>query len=232
MLYLIIYFINTLLANDLQTHLLDHKNPGCPTNSECSKEMGVFYKQWIKVLSSKNIKKIQSFYNKNGLPLELWVLKKHDSKKRILWDSRCKNHNKNETYIKSALVQGSSFKDYKNDPRYIARTALVLSQNNITTYTISNTDLPLYNSKKGLVFLKSVNGKYFSHSLSSHGKYLFLKAKNPPIYPQTVSCPNKLKKEYKKLKHPKNLYSGHFCQKIWNEDSDITDVIMTGWDCN
>jgi hypothetical protein len=212
--------------------MIDHKYEGCPTNSECSKEMGTFYKSWIKVLKSKNIVKMQSFYNKNGLPLEVWVKKKHTNKNIILWDSRCKNHNSGASYIKPALVRGKSFHEIKSSDNFDVRRALILSNKLMTPYIISNTDLPLYSSSHGLTFLKSVNGNYFGQLVSPQGLTTFIKTKKPKNYPRTVTCPTLLKKEYAKLKHTSGLYSGHFCQKLWNVTRKDFDILMTGWDCN
>ena len=231
---IIITLSTALMLNThaFKKHMIDHQNVGCPTNSECSKEMGLFYKNWIKILKTKNVKKMQSFYQKNGYPLEVWVKKEHKNKEMILWDSRCRNHNENSVYIKSALIRGKDVTKLSKSKLYDVRHALVLSDKKVSPYIISNTDLPLYSSNKGLVFLKSIEGNYYGHSVSSQGEYTFLKTTEPKEYPRTVSCPKKLKNEYKKIKHTNGLYSGHFCQKLWNKSRKNFDYIMTGWDCN
>ena len=234
----------------IERYLNDHPNQGCPVNSSCSEKMGKAYQAW-----EKSLEKGQYLFSKTGPPVWSWIIpKSHDALEHeasnnpdtILWDSSCRNHRRTdpnlidlEQEVRPLIVQGLNFvsdlnqlkKETDSFHRVFARALKIGTDQDIITYLLPSFDVPLKFDGKNLIYLQEHNGRYYSISVSNEGKVTGLAPQKVENYARQVDCPENLKDEFLKHRHPENLYLNHICRNIWNSKKQQFETFIFGWSC-
>jgi hypothetical protein len=223
----------------------NHQNVGCPMNSNCSKKVGNTYKEWKAALSKSRKKKNQvSILNqlaqKNGLPFTQWVTNRGSfSEELIVWDSHCRNHNKEgrpKIHIGLQFINNlSQTTQLEKDGMTHNRFMLVLDQmGRITERIVPRSDTPLYFDGDNLIYQIEFEGNYFSQSLTKKGEMRVVESITPKEFPKTIDCPKNLLNVASKKKEKLNqdLYLGFFCQRTWDKQTGSSNIILLPWSCN
>lgn len=229
--------------NKFKAHMLFHFNEGCPTNSECSPEMGRIYGRWSKAVAAvrkakKQRPELEPLRSEYGAPVDLWLTPKAQAKEGfIYWDSPCKNHNKEgQEKIGIGVVLAKNMNEvlkYENEGKaFIRRLYRLEDSGELKTYLSLRGENPLYFDGEKMVFKRMIEGNYYGLSIGPQGRMSIVDTITPPEFPQTIECPQKAYQKVKALKHPDNLYSGHYCQRAWNIRNHRFETILIGWSCN
>lgn len=230
--------------SEFKPHMIDHFNEGCPTNSECSPELGLLFKSWselAKSFSGKNYSpdRLENFRKRNGVPIPIWITEKGTVKdKLIIWDSPCRDHNlEKEEKIKIGMIFVDHLKKMEslvNDKKILMRFLRIYQGEDKPPKEIQSLrgETPLYFDGDKLIYQLSVEGAYYSLSLSQTGELKIVDTKTPEEYTQSMECPKVMEDDLKKREITKNLYSGFYCKRVWNIKSKKFEIIQVGWSCN
>lgn len=225
-------------------HMIDHFNEGCPTNSECSPELGILYKRWselAKNFTGKNYapERLENFRTQNGIPIPLWITEKGTPKDNLItWDSPCRDHNKEkEEKIRIGLIFVDHLKKTQSlvkDKKVILRFLQIYQGEKTPPKEILSLrgETPLYFDGDQLVYQLSIEGSYYGMSLSQDGALKIVDTVKPAEFSESMECPKIMTESLKKKEITKNLYSGFYCKRIWNVRSNKYEIIQVGWSCN
>jgi hypothetical protein len=222
---------NTVYA--ISASILDHKNPGCPTNSLCHREFGIKRMAWKNVLKSPN-KSLDQFKSKNGLPITFWSqAEKEENKSTSYWHSHCFNHQSKNVSLMLAQRFAKSYSLLKlKDTEYVPKV-LVQDGKKTQVYTSIPFDSPVAIKNNSLIYNREDDGTYYSISIYKDGRmdasHKIVKPKN---LPQSIDCSKELQESFSKLKFPKGLYQASFCKAVWNIDKKRFQTMILGWSCN
>ncbi len=231
---------------DFKPYMLDHYNEGCPTNSTCTKNMGMLYKKWSQALSNASLQKnntkiLEDFRKSAGIPFEVWVTQtqKHQSN-LITWEGNCNYHNREgEKKIKIGVALIKNIDDLleMEKSKSIATRKLYRlnpNGNKITRYRIPQADTPLYIDGDELIYQRSENGIYYGISINPEGHLGIVDTETPREFPQSMPCPKVLKEAQSSHSEDfeKEIYAGVYCQRTWNSQSKIFETILLGWSCD
>jgi hypothetical protein len=213
---------------------MKHENPGCPLNSECSKESGKLISTWEKLLKSTNeknqYKKISTFHKEHGLPIEFLTTQKSKiALDPVLWDSRCRLHNpKNPN---NNILKGVKF--LKNSPKseHVIFTPITLySGTEKVLYEVPYQDQPILIKNNKIIVLKDYDDYYYQLAIGPNGKFevanlphtLISKALSQKI--KETKCPEE-------MKFNDNYFKKTYCQKILDLDTNSLKTIQYAWSC-
>lgn len=230
--------------SQFKSHMINHFNDGCPTNSECSAQMGKAYKRWSETLSNFASEKegwrlLDKFRKENGVPFEVWATSKASAQEGVIfWDSPCESHNKaNEENYHLGIVMAKNLKDLapleKQGKIHFRFLKLYRGENKpILSFKALRGETPLYIDGNNLIYQKLEEGHSYGLSVTDSGNLGVVKIKKPNEFPRSLDCPEKLVKDLDKSTMPENLYAGVYCQQTWNMASNQYDIILVGWSCN
>ncbi len=239
-LYLVNLFLEisyaTMSSNDEVTtfrpFMLGHKIEGCPENSLCSKETGALKLQWFHLLKEGKISLLKAFKKNHGIPISLWTTRKQQKGKHIvIWDSPCLNHRKDNEEIYESEIFLKNFQELSIGPILIGKKIFVLLDNKKVSYIAPMKELPLFIKNRKLYFHKEENGRYYSFSVSPRGNIGIEHYTSPDHFPQTIECPEILKKGFLTSFSPKHLYVGERCKNLWDMKRKSFVPIIYGWSC-
>ncbi len=215
----------------------------CPDNSTCHKRIIKKNNKWQKLLGTikkypikKQIRAIENFRRKDGLPIGFWGTEKSkDIFPSAVWDSHCSKHqnkdpNKSiligETYIKN-LKRYKNNKHFFLDPIYIARGK------KITFYQIPRSELPTHLVNGKLFVTTGHDSIYYQLQISSNGR-IKVKAplKHPPAEGDEVECPKLIRDKIKKKKEYLKFYDGYFCREILDISTKKKSIYIAFWPCH
>jgi hypothetical protein len=212
----------------------EHKNYGCPINSDCSKENGELIQAWEKMLSmadSKSVgRMIRKFKKIHGIPLEF--LTNIESKKTIdpiLYKSRCAQHNPKNPNNK--IFKGTKFlTKTKKSELMIFDKVLLYSKDKAVEFSIPYQDIPIMIKDNKLIITKDYDDDFYQLAVSSNGDLEVLdfkiktlkRAMNKRI--KEVKCPSKMTVD-------KRYHQNTYCQKIWDADTKSLKTIQLSWSC-
>lgn len=238
-LVLIVLFIQNTLAVDVVDKYMalkdmEHKNKGCPINSDCSKQMGKRIQKWEKLLAKsdrKNFNKLLKDYLKtDGLPILFLTTKESKiALDPVLHSSRCKQHNpKNPN---NNIMKGMAF--FKSAPKskHVTFTSVrVYDEDQKRDYYIPYQDQVILMKNNELIVLKDYDDTYFQMGVSPTGAYaihnlsynVIQKALEKKI--KETKCPEKMK-----VNTP--YFSKNYCQKIYDLDTNTLKTIQYSWSC-
>ena len=233
-----------LKIEQFKPHMLDHPFEGCPANSGCTEKLGLLNKKWSELLKKsikgKNLsKKLISFTKTNGVPIPLWLTEDASTKDNlIIWDSPCKNHNlENQKSIKMGMIFTKSLNDLSSlikEKKVLPRFLNVYQGENkkpIELQTIRG-ETPLYFNGSKIIYQLGSEGLYYGLGLNPKGKLKIVTPVTPQEFPSSTPCPKSMEDSLKKKTIATNLYSGFYCQKIWNIKTKKFEIIQIGWSCN
>ncbi len=231
----------------------DHPNPGCPTNSGCSPEMGQKRQKWLNDLSNTSSTK------KIAVPASVWIIPKKqltpdtEYSNFITWISSCQHHrnleddkSENSAYI----LQGETFiknlsdliKDYSKEELNVILNRGYLYQKNdsntdeveyiITRYNLPGHEFPLMIKDNQIIYLLEEEGRYYSIGVEQSGKLHLLQPQTPKHFPQAVDCPKEIIKHFVSDLEVNNLYSGVLCRKLWDKSLQGFQKFAFGWTCD
>lgn len=210
---------------------LQHENPHCPENSLCSKESGKKVKYWNDNIGNSDIKtstlNAEKIRKKLGLPVQFLTFKNSQkSLDPILWNSRCKFHNpkdKDQTVYKAT-------KFFRNDPKskLVNFVPLTLKgkENKFFNIPYGAQPLLLWNNK--IFFIHEYQDALFHMSVSDKGKW---KAEYIPKKLVVKAREAKENVQCQKTHTPNAYFSGSYCTKILNIDTNTMVEIEQSWSC-
>jgi len=212
--------------------ILDHKNPGCPENTLCSKSFGEKRTKWKRALKSKI--GLKAFTAKYGSPLQYWSIKTTQAKRNSAhWDSQCfRHHGKNISLMLSeTFAKKYSELNLKQDD-FVGKTIVKIG-NKFVKFPRIPFDSPVAIKNKALVFNKEEDGIYYSLSLFRNGVVKAHKRTlDPKLLPKNIKCSEEMTREFAKLKAPNGLYESSYCRAVWDEDKKVFRPLILGWSCN
>lgn len=230
--------------SQFKSHMVNHYNEGCPSNSECSATMGKLYKRWVDSLDNFSTEKeghrlLEKFRKNNGVPFQLWTTSKAKAQEGIIfWDSPCEEHNKeNQEHYGIGFVMVKHLKDLndlkKKNLVHLRFLKLLQEENSpILEYEALRGETPVYIDGEKLVYQKLEEGNSYGLSVQTSGELHVVPTKVPPEYPRSIDCPKALVDSLDKKKMPQHLYSGVYCQRTWNMSRKKFDILMVPWSCN
>lgn len=218
---------------DPKVQEFEHENPGCPINSNCSKDMGILLNQWLKVLEtgkSDKVKKLNLFRKKYGSPIQLMGRKEiYENADPVMWNSRCKFHNpKNPN---NTVYRGFAFlKEKINLENAVFTPVFVYEGTEKKEYRIPYGDSVALIQNDELIVLKDYEDHFYKIAIKPDGNYRFLEIPNP-------TTRRALAKKIKDYKCPeeksadKVYFDKYFCQRVLDIDSNQLKTIQVGWSC-
>lgn len=209
--------------------MLDHINKGCPTNSQCSKELGMIRLQWENLFKEKKSpKEFNRFIKKNGFPLKAWV-KTIDSKDSdvISWHSQCETHRKEEINIRTAELFHK--KSFKNNILY--HKIFIEKEGGIQKYIVPRNESPLFLDGNDLYFTIEEAGSYYGLKVDKNNTFNIVQTKKTDHFVEATNCSEALKKKFISEINDKNLYMFMNCRLIWNKKKKSYSKYITGKAC-
>jgi hypothetical protein len=238
--FLIIFIIFKTQANEVNKIEFD----GCPENSFCSKEAGLYRLYWINLLKSFESNKInESTLNnlvksKVGIPLTTWskmdktsLDKKNDL---ISWDSPCKQHSSATAkyFISEFYTKNINPKNIINNPEIIFSNTVIKNKDNIMTRYLPRGDAPIAIINEELYYPKEEEGHFYGLFISKEGSLRIGKTQKIKLFPKEVDCPKEMIEEFYRHTPNLNFFKGHFCKEIWNQKTSESIILLSGWSCN
>lgn len=214
---------------------IEHKNKGCPINSDCSLNNGKLFREWTSIFihesSQKRMDLLKQFEKKNGLPFEFLTTKEVKEKyDPILFNSRCKQHNPKNPH--NNIYQATMFfKKLPLDNKLLAFDKIILfEKDKKITYQVSYQDRPHFIKDDRLFFLKDVDDYFYQISMGKDGDYkledmnisVFTRADGKKI--KEVPCPENKEDN-------NDRYTSTYCQQIWDMDTNEMKTIQVFWSC-
>lgn len=218
---------------DPKYQVMEHPNPGCPINSECSKTSGKLMQAWTTLTEKTNAKNttkaLKNFKQKNGLPIQILARKDiYQKADPILWNSRCEIHNPknpNKTIYRGYLF----LKKLKHDQAVFTTVDLYEGKKK-TRYNIPYGDQISVIKNNQLIVLKDYEDFYYKLAISPNGDF------------QPVSLPNSLvqkalNRKIKEIECPdeqeidEDFFKKSYCQKVLDLDTNRLRLIQFSWSC-
>lgn len=222
-------------SKKLRPHIIDHPNPGCPTNAECSPASGIALTKFKKLLARSDFRAIKKMQMNEGIPIDIWsqvdLSKVGSNYPLITWDSPCQNHQLSKPlpiHISLAFVR--NINDIKKDRTLLLRKIYIDRKENQYVDGLREGS-PLYFSKEGIHYIRDFDGLYYDLIIKNNGDIKISKSYSPKHYPQTIECTKELLDNSKEILNVKDLYNGLYCQKIWNIDMKKYTIIVQGNAC-
>ena len=208
-------------ASNLGSHIIDHKYPGCPTNSACTIENGVLFSKWNSLFKKKG--SVTNFKNGHGIPLSSWGVQEN-APEYVHWDSACEMVRKNKIYPAQIFLK--SIKNGKN--YYFPKVHL----SNNRSYLIPRGETPIAIDGKKLHFNLESDGNYFSMQVFPDGVLDFKQVTAPENFPKRIECPKNLIQKALSDSMFQKTYEDYFCKAIWDMQSKRYISAIFGKTCN
>jgi hypothetical protein len=214
--------------------LFDHENPGCPENSTCSKEMGLFYERWTKTITKKE-KALNNFLRAEGMPFSVWTRPTTNKAKKWLieWDSPCSNHRDadNKRLFNTSYIKVKNLKNFKDQKEYVIREIIRQNASKVVIYKAPRHDLPSYTDGENLIYDQFHEGHYYTLKINDQGK-LSIVGKRTYKSSRHKDCTPELIKAFRSRNYPKGLYQYHSCRKLWDVKTKTWQNIIYGKACS
>lgn len=221
---------------------LKHENDGCPDNSLCSKETGLYRTKWLETIKLLRENKIsESFANNeikksNGIPINIWTNDSElaKSEKIILWDSPCKQHKApNQKYFIGEFFTHKITNNLKEKmPKIIMANIIIKEKNELKVLSVPRGDAPIMIDQNSFYYTKDDDGIFYGLNLDMSGNLSISKTKKVTNFPKEIECTKEMSDLFIRNSPSLNFYSGHFCKDIWNNDTKSYSTILVGWSCN
>lgn len=221
-------------------HIVDHLYKGCPTNALCSKETGETLDQLKNLLSKKyTLNELNQFKQKWGMPFEVWGLTselKIQKTDAYHWQSQCQGHNLEgmKIYQSGLLIKNiNDLTKLESSNQIQVRKGLLFNNpKSIVPIVIQRADAPLYFENQRPVFVQEFEGLFYGMRIEKNGDITLIDQSRPDKMPEVVSCPKELVQEYRNQKYPGNLYSGFYCQNIYDISTKKSMTLLIPRGCN
>lgn len=219
------------LDENFQAFMIDHAYEGCPTNSECTKELGIKRKSWSDLLQKhSSLSDLKALTQKYGHPFKVWFEpKKVDNSKLISWNSPCDIHNKEEQIIRTGEYFLKSH--LKTSEAILFHKVYFEKGNEVIEYIIPRDESPLYKDGNDLIFLLEEKGRFYGLKVTAQNDFSLIKSPATKVFSETVSCPKKLS-DYFKKNASKELYSFFNCKALWNVKTKKLETFIVGKACS
>ena len=194
-----------------------HESPGCPTNSNCSGQIGKIRTKWLNLFKSKtSYRVLEKFRQKNGILVDMWMNKKFDSSQNLIWwDSPCSNHKienaprylQAKGFVSGTKTSKISLRTNKVTTTHSRESGLFLdpiilldSKSNTSIFWVPSGDVPYAYGKNKIYILREEQGSYYTLSISTKGHWKIEKTIQIAMVPSyKVNCPEKLISKEKAL---------------------------------
>lgn len=218
-------------------YMAEHENLGCPSNSQCSKKIGLIRHQWVGIAKSNDrnkLKKMKSFTSSFGALLPVWG--REDAQKNkdlILWDSACKTHNKEKLEsMKLVEVFTKSLSTLEKEKDLFVPNAIRVNKKSGRVRKVIRGDAPILVDGDDFIYIRELEGFYYAMRLKKNGSIHLEEVPKVSNYPREVACQDDTQKEILSLSPVKNLYQGGYCKVIWNKKTRSYETIAFGWSCD
>lgn len=226
--------------NSITPEVLDHDYQGCPANSHCGQEQGAKRFKWTNLLQSLEkespqyaLKEIESFRQKEGLPINVWAFPKSLSLKNLIsWNSSCPNHNKEVNQVFQGEMMVSNLSDIPEDEMtYPHRLWLETTEKKIQKYLIAQGSSPTMIVDNQLYFTRAELGIYYGLLISATGSLKVSPIEKLDFPPREVACPKNFQELRKSLEKEKMIFQDFYCRALWNKTLKSYQIMMLGWSC-
>lgn len=218
-------------------YMAEHENLGCPSNSKCSKKIGIIRHQLLGIAKSGDkdkIKKMRSFISSYGILLPVWGREKaQKNNDLILWDSSCKAHNKEKLEsMKLVEVFSKNLNSLDKEKDLFIPRAIMADRKSKRVRSVIRGDAPILIDGDDLIYIQEIEGFYFGLRLDIKGNIRIEDAPKVSNYPSEVRCSDEVTKELLSLSPVKHLYQGAYCKIVWNKKSKKYETLALGWSCD
>ncbi len=218
-------------------YMAEHENLGCPSNSQCSKKIGIIRHQLVgiaKSAGSNKISKMRSFTASYGALLPVWgrqIAEKNQD--LILWDSSCKGHNKEKMEsMKLIEVFSKNLNTLRKEKDLFIPNALMTDRKSKRVRSVIRGDAPILIDGDDLIYIRENEGFYYGLRILPNGEIRIEDTPKVQNYPSEVGCAEEVTKELLSLAPVKHLYQGSYCKIIWNKKSKKYETLAFGWSCD
>ena len=215
---------------------MEHKNPGCPINSVCSKKAGETRLKFLKLASGLTkatklkVKKLNQFLKTDGLPIQ-FLAEKDISEKidPIMWTSSCKFHNpKNPN---NAIMKAEKFlKEIKQvDDLSFTPLRVYLEKSELDFLMPYQSSIIMLDGDR-IITLNDYEDLFYQLSISSKGSIKVVNYSSQIVNEalakkiSEVKCP-------KEMEFDDDFYRKTFCAKLWDHKSKKLKTIQFAWAC-
>ncbi len=248
--------VKKLLGQDI----FDHKIPGCPENSICSKQMGDHRLAWLKVVKRtkklKDLGILRKYYQRSGLPVSYWMDGGPAVKdfSPISWESSCTYHKKKgqNIYEGMAFIKGSRGVHLAYQGKKITKLALGakffltphllynFERKKVTLYWLPKGDAPSYIDGDSLFIVRDADELFYGLRIHGDGRWQIVDSSSKETLhferiKEDIKCPDALS-DYKFSKKNSaliaKLFRGYYCQTIWDKKAKKNRIVRKFWGCN
>lgn len=215
---------------NFKPHMVDHLNEGCPSNSECTAELGKKRKAWEDLFKTRPTAMAMNALAKTiGFPLKIWNDKNSSKEDYISWNSPCEVHNIEGQEIRTAEIFIKS--PLKNKDHALFHKIYMENGDKVREYIIPRDETPLYKDGNDLVFLLEEKGHYFGMRINEKNEYSLIKNPSTQHFSELISCPKILQDYFDKNVH-KDLYRFSNCKALWNDKTKKYETFIVGKACS
>lgn len=219
--------------------MLDHDFPGCPANSICAREQGQKRLTWVQLLQRLEkesgqyaIREIESFRQKTGIPIGLWVYQEGLNNPEIIsWNSGCPHHNREikQVYQGEMLLKQIEFED--NEKVHSHKVWLENHEKKLVAYKIPRGSSPIQIIDNKLYFNANELGIYYGLLVGEKGSLEVVDIKAQPFLPHETACSKPLRELKELLLKDKSIFQDYYCRAIWDQTRKTYQVMLLGWSC-
>lgn len=235
----LLLLISSIFASEVKflPYMAEHENLGCPSNSSCSKKIGLIRHQWTGIAKSttpNKIKRMRSFTSSYGALLPVWGRESSEKNQDlILWDSSCKGHNKEKLEsIKFIEVFSKNLNSLKKEKDLIIPNVIMTNRKSNRVRSVLRGDAPILIDGNDLIYIKESEGFYYALRLKLNGEISIEEVPKVESYPSEIGCTEDVTKELLQLTSIKHLYQGSYCKIIWNKKAKKYETLAFGWSCD
>ncbi len=229
----------TIFASEVKflPYMAEHENLGCPTNSNCSKKIGLIRHQWTGIAKSNTpnkIKRMRSFTSSYGALIPVWGRSSAEKNEDlILWDSSCKGHNNEKLEsIKLIEVFSKNLNSLKKEKDLLVPNVIMTARKSNRIRSVLRGDAPILIDGDDLIYIKETEGFYYGLRLKVNGEVSIENVPKVQNYPSEVRCTDEITNELLNLTSIKHLYQGSYCKIIWNKKKKKYETLAFGWSCD
>ena len=221
----------------------DHENMGCPANSLCERDTGMKLLKWRKLIEAfkknKKLKPLQTFVQKNGLPIEHYTKltqnswKQLNSTKPVLWGSQCEHHRNKGISLGKSFFKIATKKSQTEllhlDPIHMQ------VGNKVKTYFFPKGIRPNYLDNESAYFIHEEEGVYLTAKINQNGRISIVPRNKKAMKEIADSMAREAKCtkiiQNAALESEKLFYEAHYCRMTWNIAKKTYQLVMAPLGC-
>ncbi len=215
--------------------------PGCPENSQCSKETGAKREKFndaLKLFSKKEISSNEfsaKMLEKDAFPFSVFAKKEALTKLDLaLWESQCKQHKLGQIYFQGEIfVKKLNLEELKNSGVVINPVLIDRNGKHVLLPGLKGEYPILLRGDKILesIYLREEDGIYYFFSVDEKGNMKILDRPKELISAESIECSKEIKESFLKQVENTTFYDGIICKKIYHLTKKSWFPIVYGVPC-